>query len=63
MLTNNLQMSLKNEYKKKRRAYLGMILSNKIDRNSVNQSSSSSLLSSPPYSVYNRFHQRELSSS
>lgn len=36
MLTNNPQMSLKNEHKKKRRAYLGMILSNKIDRNSVN---------------------------
>ena len=40
-----------------------MILSNKIDRNSVNHPSSSSLLSSPPCFVYNSFYQRELPSS
>ena len=45
--TTNPQTSPKNEQKKRRKAYLRMILSNKIDKNSENHLSSF-LLSSPP---------------
>ena len=41
ILTSNPQKSPKNEQKKRRKAYLRVILSNQIDRNSVKPSSSS----------------------